>query len=169
MAAPDDSAARLARLLAQPRKVGEASFFGVDAQLRRVAVKVLPGEYVVAREDLPIMTTLCSCIASCLWDRIVNVGGMHHFMLSDGPGDNGRYGAFAMERLIDGLLAYLRTERMPVVGMDVLDVHPRKPRFVPSSGKAMVRRRASAPAAERVERERAINPRVVMAGWADLF
>ena len=74
-----------------------------------------------------------------------------------------------LERLIDGLLAYLRTERMPVVGMDVLDVHPRKPRFVPSSGKAMVRRRASAPAAERVERERAINPRVVMAGWADLF
>ena len=40
-------------------------------------------------------------LASCLWDRIVNVGGMHHFMLSDGPGDNGRYGAFAMERLVE--------------------------------------------------------------------
>jgi chemotaxis protein CheD len=205
-AAPADSAARLRRLRAQPRKPGEASFFWVEARLRSVAVKVLPGEYFVSREELPIMTTLGSCIASCLWDRVAGVGGMNHFMLPDGAGDNGRYGAFAMERLINELLElgatrgtleakvfgggqvmagmdslqvgerntrfvldYLRTERIPVVGKDVLDVYPRKLCFLPHSGKAMVKRLASAHATELLERELALAPRPAAAGSIDLF
>jgi chemotaxis protein CheD len=205
-AAPADSAARLRRLRAQPRKPGEASFFWVEARLRSVAVKVLPGEYFVSREELPIMTTLGSCIASCLWDRVAGVGGMNHFMLPDGAGDNGRYGAFAMERLISELLElgatrgtleakvfgggqvmagmdslqvgerntrfvldYLRTERIPVVGKDVLDVYPRKLCFLPHSGKAMVKRLASAHATELLERELALAPRPAAAGSIDLF
>jgi len=205
-AAPVDSAAQLGRLRAQPRKPGEASFFWVEAQLRAVAVKVLPGEYFVSGEELPIMTTLGSCIASCLWDRVARVGGMNHFLLPDGAGDNGRYGVFAMERLIHELLKlgatrttleakvfgggqvmagvdslqvgarntrfvldYLRTERIPVVGQDVLDVYPRKLCFLPTSGKAMVKRLASVHAAERVEHERVVAPEPAAAGSIDLF
>jgi chemotaxis protein CheD len=205
-AAPADSAARLRRLRAQPRKPGEASFFWVEARLRSVAVKVLPGEYFVSREELPIMTTLGSCIASCLRDRVAGVGGMNHFMLPDGAGDNGRYGAFAMERLISELLElgatrgtleakvfgggqvmagmdslqvgerntrfvldYLRTERIPVVGKDVLDVYPRKLCFLPHSGKAMVKRLTSAHATELLERELALAPRPAATGSIDLF
>ena len=204
--APLDPAVRLGRLRAQPRKPGEASFFWHETQLRTVAVKVLPGEYFVSREELPIMTTLGSCIAGCLWDRAAQVGGMNHFMLPDGAGDNGRYGAFAMERLINELLKlgatratleakvfgggqviagmdslnvgerntrfvldYLRTERIPVVSKDVLDVYPRKVCFLPRSGKAMVKRLASAHAAEVVERERSAAPRPAAAGSVDLF
>jgi chemotaxis protein CheD len=204
--APVDSAARLGRLRAQPRKPGEAAFFWYETQLRAVAVKVLPGEYFVAREELPIMTTLGSCIAACLWDRVARVGGMNHFMLPDGAGDNGRYGAFAMERLINELLKlgatratleakvfgggqviagmdslnvgerntrfvldYLHTERIPVVSKDVLDVYPRKVCFLPHSGKAMVKRLASAHAAELVERERVVAPKPAAAGSIDLF
>jgi chemotaxis protein CheD len=135
-----DSAERLARLRAQPRQPGEASFFWFETQLRRVAVKVLPGEYFVSPEDMPIMTTLGSCIASCLWDRVARVGGMNHFMLPDGAGDSGRYGAFAMERLIDGLLRLGATRSslqakvfgggQVVAGMDRLNVGERNTRFV---------------------------------------
>jgi chemotaxis protein CheD len=204
--APADSAARLAKLRAQPRRPGEASFFWYETQLRSVAVKILPGEYFVSREEMPIMTTLGSCIASCLWDRVAHVGGMNHFMLPDGAGDNGRYGAFAMEQLINELLKlgatrssleakvfgggqvlagmdslnvgerntrfvldYLRTERIPVVSKDVMDIYPRKVCFLPCSGKAMVKRLAPTQAAELVERERAVAPKATAAGSVDLF
>src|SRR5690606_20104452 len=117
-------------------------------------------------------TTLGSCIAACLWDRRARIGGMNHFMLPEGEGESGRYGAYAMELLINELqrrgarrafleakvfgggqvisgmnslnvgerntrfvLAYLRTEAIPVVSQDVLDVHARKVCFLPASGK----------------------------------
>ncbi|MBK6471753.1 MAG: chemoreceptor glutamine deamidase CheD [Betaproteobacteria bacterium] len=94
---------RLDRLKAQPRKAGEASFFFFDAHFKNDAVKVLPGEFFVADEDLLVMTTLGSCIAACLWDRDKRVGGMNHFLLPDGSGkegDSGRYGSYAMDLLI---------------------------------------------------------------------
>jgi chemotaxis protein CheD len=98
--------ARIAQLRAQTRKPGEASFFFYDAYFKADAVKVLPGEYFVHDEDVLIMTTLGSCIAACLWDRVARVGGMNHFMLPDvgsGMVDSGRYGSFAMELLINEL------------------------------------------------------------------
>ena len=98
--------ARIAQLRAQARKPGEASFFFYDAYFKADAVKVLPGEYFVHDEDVLIMTTLGSCIAACLWDRVARVGGMNHFMLPDvgsGMVDSGRYGSFAMELLINEL------------------------------------------------------------------
>ncbi len=94
---------RLDRLRAQPRKAGEASFFFFDAHFNNDAVKVLPGEFFVADEDLLVMTTLGSCIAACLWDRERRVGGMNHFLLPEAggaEGDSGRYGSYAMDLLI---------------------------------------------------------------------
>ena len=55
------------------------------------------------------------------------------------------------ERNTRFVLDYLRTERIPVVSKDVLDIYPRKVCFLPHSGKAMVKRLASAHAAELVE------------------
>jgi len=173
---------RLDKLRAQPRKPGEASFFFYDAFFKAEAVKVLPGEYFVHDEDVIIMTTLGSCIAACLWDRVAKVGGMNHFMLPDagaGSPDGGRYGSFAMELLINELLKrgatrstleakvfgggavisgmstlnvgerntqfvmdYLKTERIPIVSKDVMEIYPRKVCFLPASGKAMVKRLA---------------------------
>lgn len=171
---------RLARLKAQPRGPGEASFFFQEAQFRTVAVKILPGEYFVATDDMPIMTTLGSCIAACLWDRQAQIGGMNHFMLPAGTGESGRYGSYAMELLINEMqkrgasrlhmeakvfgggqviagmntmnvgernthfvLEYLKTERIPVVSRDVLDIYPRKVCFFAASGKALVKRLAA--------------------------
>jgi len=106
---------RVERLRAQARKPGEASFFYVDHHFQYDAVKVLPGEYFVSAEELLIMTVLGSCIACCLWDPAARVGGMNHFMLPDPDGteNSGRYGAYAMELLINEMLkSGARRERM---------------------------------------------------------
>ncbi len=100
---------RLERLGAQPRREGVASFFYHDAHFGSDAVKILPGEHFVHDEDLLLMTTLGSCIAACLWDRLARVGGMNHFMLPDAGGDasaqaSGRYGSYAMELLINEMI-----------------------------------------------------------------
>jgi chemotaxis protein CheD len=51
------------------------------------------------------MTVLGSCIAACIWDSKLRVGGMNHFMLPEGGGDtSGRYGSYAMELLINELV-----------------------------------------------------------------
>jgi len=203
-----DMAARLAGLKARRRQPGEASFFWHEPQFGSIAVKVLPGEYYVDDEDMPVMTTLGSCIAACLWDGRARVGGLNHFMLPEGEGDNGRYGAYAMELLINQLmkrgatrggleakvfgggqviagmdtlqigerntrfvLDYLRTERIPVVSRDVLDVYPRKVCFFPASGKAMVKRLAPTRAAAvlAAERQAAARGTTGDAGSVDLF
>lgn len=74
------------------------------------AVKVLPGEYFVAEEDLVLVTVLGSCVSACIRDRRRGVGGMNHFMLPDNGREaetlspSARYGAYAMEVLINHLL-----------------------------------------------------------------
>jgi len=96
---------RLDQLKASKRKVGEASFFYHDHHFHQDAVKVLPGEYFVTADDMMVMTVLGSCIAACIYDPRVRVGGMNHFMLPDGGMDaGGRYGSFAMELLINEMM-----------------------------------------------------------------
>lgn len=73
------------------------------------AVKVLPGEFFVDNHETPIVTILGSCVAVCLRDPVVQVGGMNHFLLPDGDDSNpagiaGRYGVNAMEMLINELV-----------------------------------------------------------------
>lgn len=48
------------------------------------------------------------------------------------------------ERNTKFVLDYLATERIPIVSQDVLDIHPRKVCFFPTSGKALVKRLAHA-------------------------
>ena len=75
------------------------------------AAKILPGEYYFTNKSMLIVTVLGSCVAACLRDRVSGIGGMNHFMLPDGNGDvsnptsaSMRYGAYAMEVLINQLL-----------------------------------------------------------------
>jgi chemotaxis protein CheD len=73
------------------------------------AAKLLPGEYYVARRDMLLVTVLGSCVAACIRDARLGIGGMNHFMLPDsdgsGPASSGaRYGTYAMEVLINHLL-----------------------------------------------------------------
>lgn len=173
----------LEALKLQARRPGQANFFFFDQHFQHNAVKVLPGEYFVSDKKIIIMTVLGSCIAACLWDSRMRVGGMNHFMLPEGDAADvsGRYGSYAMELLINEMqkmgarretmqakifgggqvmrnfttmnvgerntqfvINYLRTERIPIVSDDVLDIYPRKVVFFPVTGKAMVKRLAHA-------------------------
>lgn len=75
-------------------------------------VTLYSGDFYVTNEpDQMIMTILGSCVAACLYDPVANIGGMNHFLLPSSqelqrrPGDDSaRYGAFAMEQLINGIL-----------------------------------------------------------------
>ena len=59
------------------------------------------------------------------------------------------------ERNTTFVLDYLKTERITVVSKDVLDIYPRKVCFLPASGKAMVKRLASANTEVLLAQERA--------------
>jgi chemotaxis protein CheD len=75
------------------------------------------------------------------------------------------------ERNTTFVLDYLRTERITVVSKDVMDIYPRKVCFLPASGKAMVKRLASANTEALAAQERAAAERVQPAagGSIDLF
>ncbi|WP_421762252.1 chemotaxis protein CheD [Devosia sp.] len=70
------------------------------------------GDCLVSNElDLTFSTVLGSCISACVRDRVANVGGMNHFLLAEQSGSSkdrygasARYGAFAMEQLINKVL-----------------------------------------------------------------
>lgn len=81
-----------------------------DRNFETEAVKILPGEYYVTSRDMALVTTLGSCVAACIRDRISGIGGMNHFMLPGDKDDGGnllspsaRYGTYAMEKMINDL------------------------------------------------------------------
>jgi chemotaxis protein CheD len=77
------------------------------------------------------------------------------------------------ERNTSFVIDYLKMERIPIMSKDVLDIYPRKVCFLPASGKAMVKRLASANAEALVAQDRAAAQRAVPAntggGSVDLF
>ena len=77
-----------------------------DAGTRRV--HVIQGEYKVINDPNVVLTTILgSCVAACMRDPVIGVGGMNHFLL---PGEDtssplvARHGVPLMELLINGLL-----------------------------------------------------------------
>lgn len=75
-------------------------------------VTIMQGETKVSEDPGVILTTvLGSCISACLYDPVVKVGGLNHFLLAEpGSGDTDihslqRYGVYAMEVLINAMMA----------------------------------------------------------------
>lgn len=78
-----------------------------DPQFKVPAAKLLPTQYLVVDDGTALVTVLGSCIAACVRDPLLQLGGMNHFMLPDGnvaDGAPARYGSYAMELLINELL-----------------------------------------------------------------
>jgi chemotaxis protein CheD len=78
---------------------------------RRIVID--PGEYYVSRHQEVISTLLGSCVAACLYDPVNRIIGMNHFLLAyrhhahNSPiieSDEGRYGIYAMELLINEMM-----------------------------------------------------------------
>ena len=77
-----------------------------------MTAKILPGEFYVTKRNMMIVTVLGSCVSTCMRDPDQQIGGMNHFMLPQHGGDvkspismSARYGAYAMEVLINQLLS----------------------------------------------------------------
>lgn len=77
------------------------------SRLRR---RIGPGDFHATGADAVITTVLGSCVCVCLKDPVAGVAGMNHFMLPGPatsptpPSDKGRYGAAAIEMLLDQLV-----------------------------------------------------------------
>jgi len=74
----------------------------------RPNVAIHIGQIHVAKEPTVIKTVVGSCIAVCLYDPALRLGGMNHFLLptpcnGDRPADLARFGIHAMELLIGAM------------------------------------------------------------------
>jgi chemotaxis protein CheD len=80
---------------------------------RGVVTTVHQGDCHVSNEvDLTYSTVLGSCVSACVRDVSARLGGMNHFLLAEQSGSakdrygaSARYGAFAMEQLINKVLS----------------------------------------------------------------
>ncbi len=80
---------------------------------RGVVTTIHQGDCMVGGEtDLTFSTILGSCISACIRDVEARIGGMNHFLLAEPTGSakdrfgaSARYGAFAMEQLINKVLS----------------------------------------------------------------
>lgn len=83
-------------------------------EVRSAAVRnINQGEcFVTGDAAQTLSTVLGSCVSACVRDEAAHVGGMNHFLLGeqssaarDQFGASARYGAFAMEQLINKVLS----------------------------------------------------------------
>ena len=87
---------------------------GSDGRLRR-SVYLHAGQVHAAAEPSSVVTVLGSCVAVCLCDREVGVGGMNHFLLPHPTlrEHSARFGAFAMPHLLEEVVKLgARRERL---------------------------------------------------------
>ncbi len=70
------------------------------------SVYLHPGQLFVTIEPAAITTILGSCVAVCLWDTALGIGGINHYLLPTGLKTSTtalRYGNVAIERLLEKL------------------------------------------------------------------
>lgn len=71
----------------------------------RETLGIIGGEFAITydHDDLPITTLLGSCVAVMLYDNIIRLKGMNHFLLptSCAQGESCRFGLYAMEAMLN--------------------------------------------------------------------
>lgn len=86
---------------------GEKRYFDEAEGLS--VVKLISGDCYISTGGEMLTTILGSCISACIRDPYARIGGMNHFLLPGNGSANqcsegARYGVFAMESLINGIL-----------------------------------------------------------------
>ena len=85
----------------------------ITGNKNRKRISIAPGEFHVSTENIVISTLLGSCVSACLYDPVMKVMGMNHFLLSNHrysksmpvcATEAGRYGIHSMELLINALM-----------------------------------------------------------------
>ncbi|GAB1050977.1 MAG: chemoreceptor glutamine deamidase CheD [Shewanella algae] len=84
-----------------------------DERFGKVVARVDPGDFYITGADEYIFTRLGSCVAACIWDPVLGIGGLNHFLLPERKlhedwhqltSYSCRYGNWAMEQLINAIL-----------------------------------------------------------------
>lgn len=82
----------------------------VDPETGYRIIKIFSGDWYVSTHPREMMSTILgSCVSACIRDPVARVGGMNHFLLPGNESmtplsDAARYGVFAMESLINGII-----------------------------------------------------------------
>jgi len=66
-----------------------------------------PSSLFASKEPYVVKTILGSCVAICIWDKNLKIGGINHYMLPNWNGNDlasPKYGDIAIDKLIDKLL-----------------------------------------------------------------
>ncbi|TAJ15283.1 chemotaxis protein CheD [Marinilabiliaceae bacterium JC017] len=67
-----------------------------------------PSSLFVSKDPYVVKTILGSCVAICLWDKRLKIGGMNHYMLSNWNGNDlasPKYGNIAIDKLVERMFA----------------------------------------------------------------
>ncbi len=67
-----------------------------------------PSSFFASKEPYMVKTILGSCVAICLWDKRLKIGGINHYMLPSWNGNDlasPKYGNIALDKLIERLQA----------------------------------------------------------------
>lgn len=88
-----------------------ADILKVNIHFNKPEKYIGPGEFYASRDDVVISTLLGSCISVALYDPVLKIGGLNHFMLpfpravtGEIVSTNAKYGVNAMEVLINDIL-----------------------------------------------------------------
>jgi chemotaxis protein CheD len=73
-------------------------------------IQVLGGEtFATAEDNIVFKTVLGPCVSACLFDPVLKIGGMNHFLLPTGgkvqPYGRDRFGDVAMQTLLNDLIS----------------------------------------------------------------
>ncbi len=66
-----------------------------------------PSSLFASKDPYVVKTILGSCVAICLWDKKLKIGGMNHYMLPNWNGNDlasPKYGNIAIDKLVERLL-----------------------------------------------------------------
>ena len=87
----------------------KASTSYFDNRFERQVVKLMPGDYYIGKQHELLVTVLGSCVSLCLFDPVLKISGMNHYMLPGCPKDDEpiltRYGWPAMTCLLREMLS----------------------------------------------------------------
>jgi chemotaxis protein CheD len=85
----------------------KSSLAVVAGAVERERVYLHPGRSVVSSRPAVVTTILGSCVSVCLWDEVLHIGAMTHYLLPKplaGGGDAARFGSTAIPEIYEELL-----------------------------------------------------------------
>ena len=67
-----------------------------------------PSSFFASKDPYVVKTVLGSCVAVCLWDKRLHIGGINHYMLPSWSGNDlasPKYGNIAIDKLVAKMLS----------------------------------------------------------------